>query len=91
MRLITITAAVSALALASACGSESPASTEATLESPPETQQEAALEVDVLDCGTIEVSDLDAFSSAGDYAGEDRPVDGIDKVSVQAPAVQKVV
>ena len=70
MRLITITAAVSALAIASACGSESPASTEATLESPPETQQEAALEVDVLDCGTIEVSDLDAFSSAGDYAGE---------------------
>ena len=70
MRLITLTAAVSALALASACGSESPASTEATLESPPETQQEAALEVDVLDCGTIEVSDLDAFSSAGDYAGE---------------------
>ncbi|MDF1806206.1 N-acyl homoserine lactonase family protein [Hyphomonas sp.] len=70
MRLITITAAVSALALASACGSESPASTEATLGSPPETQQEAALEVDVLDCGTIEVSDLDAFSSAGDYAGE---------------------
>ena len=70
MRLITITAAVSALALASACGSESPASTEATLESPPETQQEAAREVDVLDCGTIEVSDLDAFSSAGDYAGE---------------------
>ena len=70
MRLITITAAVSALALASACGSESPASTEATLESPPETQQEAALGVDVLDCGTIEVSDLDAFSSAGDYAGE---------------------
>jgi N-acyl homoserine lactone hydrolase len=70
MRLITITAAVSTLALASACGSESPASTEATLESPPETQQEAALEVDVLDCGTIEVSDLDAFSSAGDYAGE---------------------
>ena len=70
MRLITITAAGSALALASACGSESPASTEATLESPPETQQEAALEVDVLDCGTIEVSDLDAFSSAGDYAGE---------------------
>ncbi|CUS57186.1 AttM/AiiB family protein [hydrothermal vent metagenome] len=24
----------------------------------------------MLDCGTIEVSDLDAFSSAGDYAGE---------------------
>ena len=70
MRLITLTAAVSALALASACGSESPASTEATLESPPETQQEAALEVDVLDCGRLEVSDLDVFSTAGDYAGE---------------------
>ncbi|KCZ61985.1 hypothetical protein L53_13930 [Hyphomonas sp. L-53-1-40] len=70
MRLITITAAVSVLVLASACGSESPVSTETTPESSPEAQQEAALEVDVLDCGTIEVSDLDAFSSAGDYAGE---------------------
>ncbi|MFN4184016.1 MAG: N-acyl homoserine lactonase family protein [Hyphomonas sp.] len=28
-----------------------------------------ALYVDVLDCGTIAISDLDAFSSAGDYAG----------------------
>lgn len=28
-----------------------------------------ALYVDVLDCGTIGISDLDAFSSAGDYAG----------------------
>ena len=33
-------------------------------------QEAAALEVDVLDCGTIEVSDLDAFSSAGDFAGQ---------------------
>jgi N-acyl homoserine lactone hydrolase len=70
MRLITIAAAVSVLVLASACGSESPVSTETTPESSPEAQQEAALEVDVLDCGKIEVSDLDAFSSAGDYAGE---------------------
>ncbi|KCZ97251.1 metallo-beta-lactamase family lipoprotein [Hyphomonas polymorpha PS728] len=29
-----------------------------------------ALYVDVLDCGTIAISDLDAFSSAGDYAGQ---------------------
>jgi glyoxylase-like metal-dependent hydrolase (beta-lactamase superfamily II) len=29
-----------------------------------------ALYVDVLDCGTISISDLDAFSSAGDYAGQ---------------------
>ncbi|ABI77455.1 metallo-beta-lactamase family lipoprotein [Hyphomonas neptunium ATCC 15444] len=28
------------------------------------------LTVDVLDCGTIGVSDLDAFSSAGDFAGQ---------------------
>ena len=28
------------------------------------------LHVDVLDCGTIRISDLDAFSSAGDYAGQ---------------------
>jgi glyoxylase-like metal-dependent hydrolase (beta-lactamase superfamily II) len=39
-------------------------------EQPADTQQEAALEVDVLDCGTIGVSDLDAFSTAGDYAGQ---------------------
>lgn len=30
---------------------------------------EAPLLVNVLDCGTIEISDLDGFSSAGDYAG----------------------
>ncbi|MEZ5997795.1 MAG: N-acyl homoserine lactonase family protein [Hyphomonas sp.] len=30
----------------------------------------APLTVNVLDCGTIEVTDLDAFSSAGDYAGQ---------------------
>lgn len=29
-----------------------------------------ALHVNVLDCGTLAVSDLDVFSSAGDYAGE---------------------
>lgn len=29
-----------------------------------------ALYVDVLDCGTIAISDLDAFSSAGDFAGQ---------------------
>ncbi len=30
----------------------------------------AALIVNVLDCGTIAISDLDGFSSAGDYAGQ---------------------
>ena len=35
-----------------------------------EAPVQADLEVDVLDCGTLEVSDMDVFSSAGDYAGE---------------------
>jgi len=30
----------------------------------------AALHMYMLDCGTIQISDLDAFSSAGDYAGQ---------------------
>ncbi len=30
----------------------------------------AAIEMHVLDCGTIEISDLDAFSMAGDFAGQ---------------------
>ena len=43
------------------------------VEAPPAETAEApapALYVDVLDCGTIAISDLDAFSSAGDYAGQ---------------------
>lgn len=43
---------------------ETPAETEVTEAAAP------ALHVDVLDCGTIAISDLDAFSSAGDYAGQ---------------------
>ena len=69
MRFSTMTGVVSALSLMAACGSDAPAPGEPLLEPPAETQQEAALEVDVLDCGTIAVSDLDAFSTAGDYAG----------------------
>ena len=60
-------AGAAALALA-AC---SPASTPAAVEeiaAEPEAAQ-SALHVAVLDCGTIDISDLDAFSSAGDYAG----------------------
>ena len=70
MRLITMIATVSVLALATACGSESDAPAEMPAEQPADTQQEAALEVDVLDCGKLEVSDLDVFSTAGDYAGQ---------------------
>lgn len=44
-------------------------------EAPPPAAETAdaaapALYVDVLECGTIAISDLDAFSSAGDYAGQ---------------------
>ena len=49
------------------------AETPAAPEAPAEKVAEAtapALYVDVLDCGTISISDLDAFSSAGDYAGQ---------------------
>lgn len=71
MRLITILKAGTACALLAACSPATPTgpepvagdAAEATLEAP-------ALHVEVLDCGTIAISDLDAFSSAGDYAGE---------------------
>lgn len=33
-------------------------------------QDVSALQMYVLDCGLIEISDIDAFSSAGDYAGQ---------------------
>ena len=46
MRLITMIATVSVLALATACGSESDAPAEMPAEQPADTQQEAALEVD---------------------------------------------
>jgi N-acyl homoserine lactone hydrolase len=76
MRLITLAAAVSALVLASACGSETPVADDPGAEPTPETQEKAALEVDVLDCGALDISDLDGFSTAGDYAGiEDSFVD----------------
>ncbi len=70
MRLLTMISTVSALALACACGSEAPGPVDTPAAPAVEQPQVAALEVDVLDCGTIEVSDLDAFSTAGDYAGQ---------------------
>ncbi|MEZ5999998.1 N-acyl homoserine lactonase family protein [Hyphomonas sp.] len=75
MRLIHGLLATTAFMLAPACA---PASTPADMPAEPETEvvAEAAAEapapltVNVLDCGTLEVTDLDAFSSAGDYAGQ---------------------
>lgn len=74
MRLIQLMLAGSAAALLAACAPDAappPANEAPPAEAAPETAGTApALHVDVLDCGTIQVTDLDAFSSAGDYAGE---------------------
>ncbi|MCU0732823.1 MAG: N-acyl homoserine lactonase family protein, partial [Hyphomonas sp.] len=71
MRLaVLLSAAASALVLA-ACAPDAPAPAEP--EAAPaaaEVPEEKPLHVAVLDCGTIAISDLDAFSSAGDYAGQ---------------------
>ncbi|MEO0465906.1 MAG: N-acyl homoserine lactonase family protein [Pseudomonadota bacterium] len=67
-------AALSATLVLMACGNPSPPSPP-----PPPAEPEPAstpigaaaerLELHVFNCGTIEVSDLDVFSTAGDYAG----------------------
>lgn len=73
MRLNHALLAVAAFALAPAC-TPKPATDETPAEPAPEAAVEAEaaapLTVNVLDCGTINVTDLDAFSSAGDYAGQ---------------------
>lgn len=74
MRLTHLMIAASTVALLAACAPKAPApeaetaapEAEAVVET---AEAEAPLHVDVLDCGTIKVSDLDIFSSAGDYAG----------------------
>ncbi|MFN3912366.1 N-acyl homoserine lactonase family protein [Hyphomonas sp.] len=71
MRLaLLLTAATSALLLA-ACAPETPAPAEpAAAEGVAEIVEEKPLHVAVFDCGTIAISNLDAFSSTGDYAGQ---------------------
>ncbi len=75
----TMLAAAVLLALAG-CGGETAAPPDATAPPAPEvtpgtagtaaaTPAVEALELHKLDCGTIEISDLDVFSMAGDYAG----------------------
>lgn len=67
---LLLTAATSALLLA-ACAPETPAAVEPVAAEPvAEVPEEKPLHVAVLDCGTIAVTDLDAFSSSGDYAGQ---------------------
>lgn len=72
MRLIHALLATTAFTLAPACAlKEAPAGApaEPAVESVEAADASAPLTVNVLDCGTIHVTDLDAFSSAGDYAG----------------------
>jgi glyoxylase-like metal-dependent hydrolase (beta-lactamase superfamily II) len=70
MRLaLLVTAATGALLLA-ACAPETPAAVEPAAEPVAEVTEDKPLHVAVLDCGTIAVSNMDAFSSAGDYAGQ---------------------
>ncbi len=71
MRLIHALLATTAFTLAPACApKEAPAAPESEIVAEVEAEAPAPLTVNVLDCGTIEVLDLDAFSSAGDYAGQ---------------------
>jgi len=72
MRLIHALLATTAFTLAPACAPASPpaeAPSEPAAEVAEVAETPAPLTVNVLDCGTIHVTDLDAFSSAGDYAG----------------------
>jgi glyoxylase-like metal-dependent hydrolase (beta-lactamase superfamily II) len=70
MRLALLLTTVAASAVLAACAPETPAAAPPVEEAPAEVAEAAPLTVNVLDCGTIGVSDLDAFSSAGDYAGQ---------------------
>ncbi len=70
MRLVLLTTAASAVLLA-ACAPETPAAVQpAAIEPAAEVAEGKPLHVAVLDCGTITISNLDAFSSTGDYAGQ---------------------
>jgi N-acyl homoserine lactone hydrolase len=69
MRLaVFLTSAASAVFLA-ACTPTTPAPAEPVAAAEPVVES-APLTVNVLDCGTINISDLDAFSSKGDYKGQ---------------------
>jgi N-acyl homoserine lactone hydrolase len=73
MRLIHALLVTAAFTLAPACAPKSsPAEVLAELETEvvADAEAPAPLNVNVLDCGAINVLDLDAFSSAGDYAGQ---------------------
>ncbi len=70
-------ASAAALILVGCGGPQSPAapedrtaSNDTAADTAPITAQVTALQMHVLDCGTIDISDLDVFSTEGDYAGQ---------------------
>lgn len=67
MRLALLLTAAASAAMLAAC---TPATTAPAEPEAAAVAEAPALNVNVLDCGTIAISDLDAFSSAGDYAGQ---------------------
>ncbi|MEH6693665.1 MAG: N-acyl homoserine lactonase family protein [Hyphomonas sp.] len=70
LRYLMIAASTVAMLAACAPKAAAPEPVAVAPEAAVETVEAAApLHVDVIDCGTIKVSDLDIFSSAGDYAG----------------------
>ncbi|MEQ9506631.1 MAG: N-acyl homoserine lactonase family protein [Hyphomonas sp.] len=71
MRLAHLLATAASATLLAACApaAETPVA-ETPAEEVVEVAEAAPLTVNVLDCGTIAVSDMDAFSSSGDYAGQ---------------------
>lgn len=69
MRFSLMTTLCAGTVLLAACGGQT---TDTPIEAdavPAETATPVALTVTILDCGTIEISDLDIFSTEGDYAG----------------------
>jgi N-acyl homoserine lactone hydrolase len=70
MRLAHLLAAASSAALLAGCAPKAETPVEPAAEETVAAAAIAPLTVNVLDCGTIAVSDMDAFSSSGDYAGQ---------------------
>ena len=70
LRLAFLLPCMAATGALAACTPEPPAAARPAGPAGTEAAGAAALTVNVLDCGTIAVSDLDAFSSAGDFAGQ---------------------
>lgn len=69
MRRALFLASVAAAAVLAACTPETPPAAAPVEEAATEVAEAAPLTVNVLDCGKISISDLDAFSTSGDYKG----------------------